>query len=107
MIVLAGATVYTATTTATAQATPLGCAGGYLGLGAAAASAPAATTGVGAVAVLLGASSATAVIFDQCDMLKDGQVIDIPAGASCYALDNPKKAVACPSQAKVYKNGMV
>lgn len=106
MIVLAGATVISTSTAISAQATPLGCAAGYLALGAAAAGAPAATTGVGAAAVVLGASSATAVIFDQCEMMKDGQVIDIPAGATCYSIHDRSKRVACPSQARVYKGEM-
>lgn len=104
-IVLAGAALGSVSTTSVAQATPLGCTAGYLALGASALSAPAATTGVGAGAVLLGASSATAVIFDQCEMFEEGQVIDIPAGATCYAIDT-RAVVPCPTRAPVY-TGMV
>lgn len=108
MIVLGGATVSATLTAAPAQATTLGCAAGFLGLGAAGAAAPSAvaTGGLTTVGVLLGASSATAVIFDQCPMLEEGQVIDIPANATCVSLDTQQR-VACPSRAGVYKQGEV
>ena len=79
-----------------AQATPLGCTAGFLGLCAAAA-------GVTAVPSVLAAGSATAVIFDQCPMMpKEGEVGDVPAGATCVALDNPKDRVPGPSKVRVY-----
>ncbi|MFI1463818.1 hypothetical protein [Nocardia carnea] len=88
-----------------AQATPLGCTAGFLGLGAAAAGS---AGGVTTVPSLLAAGGATAVIFDQCPMMpKEGQVMDIPAGATCVALDNPKNRVPCPSKARVYPGQMV
>lgn len=88
VFVLAPVAITAAVPTA-AQATPLGCAGGYLGLATAAAGS---AGGVTALPSVLAAGTATAVIFDQCEMMpKEGEVMDIPAGATCVAIDNPDK----------------
>lgn len=83
----------------TAQATPLGCASGFLTLGAGAATS---MTGAGVPVALLTAGAGTAAIFDQCEMMpEEGVVMEIPPGAVCVDLNQRDRQVPCPAQARV------